>query len=132
MMRMSHAQWSRVTPVKVLIGDLPNMLSDVVEHLLEGQSEFALVGRPVGSGDLLPVACSTRPDVVIIELADPELPPIGEALLRQVPAVGVLGVIPNDGRAFLYQLRPRRVALGELSAEGLLQAVRAAADVAWH
>jgi DNA-binding NarL/FixJ family response regulator len=116
----------------VLVCDLPGILCDVVQHLLEGQSDLALVGGPVRASDLLVAALSTQPDVVIIDLADPDLPPVGEALLRQAPAVGLLGVIPNDGRAFLYQLRPERVALGELSAEGLLDAVRAAAATAWH
>jgi len=114
-----------VPVVRVLVGSLPRVLCDVIKQLLDGQSDIALVAQTTGDGDLLAAAREARPDVIILGLTDPELPPIGEALLWQAPAVRILAVIADDGRGFLYELRPQRAALGELSAEGLVEAIRA-------
>jgi hypothetical protein len=66
--------------------------------------------------------------VVIIGLGDQAIPAAGETLLRQLPAVHVLGVTRNRGQGFLYEMRPQRLPLGELSPEGLVTAIRSAAD----
>ncbi len=117
---------SWVTPIRVLVGDLPGLLADVVTHLLESQPDIALVGKGGGGDTLVAAAEQGQPDVVILGLASEELPPWGEQLLRRIPSLRVLGVTRDRGRGFLYEMRPQRAALGELSPDGLVNAVRAA------
>jgi hypothetical protein len=47
-----------------------------------------------------------------------------EALLTRAPGTRVLTVQASGERAFLYELRPQRVGLGEASADRLLEAIR--------
>jgi DNA-binding NarL/FixJ family response regulator len=111
----------------VLVGDLPGLLVDVVAHLLDTRPDIVLVGQGEGDTALLDAAHRTRPDVVIVDLPNEQLTPVGEALLRQMPFLAVLGVTRRAGHGFLWVMRPERTALGELAPDSLIEAVRAAA-----
>ena len=115
--------------IRVLVGDLPGILADVVIRLLEAQPDIVPVGRSEGGGDaLLAAARERRPDVVVLGLGVDSLSPGGELLLRQIPSVRILGVARRRGHVFLYEMRPHRSALGKLSPEGFIDAIRAAVD----
>lgn len=117
---------SRLTPIRVLIGDLPGLLADVVAHLLGSRPDIVLVGQGEGDAALIDAARRTRPHVVIVDLPNEHLTPVGESLLRQMPFLTVLGVTRRAGHGFLYVMRPQRTALGEIAPESLIQAVHAA------
>lgn len=121
---------SRLTPIRVLVGDLPALLADVVAHLLGSRPDIVLVGQEAGDAALLDTARRTRPHVVIVDLPDEHLTPVGESLLRQMPFLTVLGLTRRAGHGFLYVMRPERTPLGEIAPESLIQAVHAAAGLA--
>lgn len=65
-----------------------------------------------------------EPQLVILEQDDGELSELSRELLRDWPDVRVL-LLARDGReGFLWELRPHRVVLGELSIETLRESVR--------
>jgi hypothetical protein len=64
---------------------------------------------------------------VIVGLADAELPPPAEQFLAEQGRLKVLGVEAQDGTAYLYELRPERAALGEVSPADVVAAIRRAA-----
>jgi hypothetical protein len=103
-------------PVRVALLDLPRMLSEIVEEILD-QAEDVTV---VAAGD------EPRTDVFIVGAQHDELPPVGLAQLERQPKAKVLTIDRNGRDAHLYELRPHRTALGELSADTLLSAVGAA------
>ncbi len=116
-----------MSEIRVLFGNLPGLLTDVITGLLEWEKGITLVGR-CDDDSLFDVAVRTRPHVVIIGLEESAIPAPGETLLRRLPTVHVLGVTRGGGQSFLYEMHPHREPLGELSPEGLVRAVRAAAD----
>lgn len=99
------------------------LLLDMLHHVVASEPNMAVVGR-VGDADLLSAARRTRADVVLVgQKVKDEREQYGQLLLRR-PRLKVLA-ITNDGRTgSLYELRPRRVPLGELSADTLCRAIR--------
>jgi hypothetical protein len=65
-------------------------------------------------------------DVVVLSQTDPENEAVPISMLLRSPHSRVLALGADARRAVLYELRPHRTALGELSRESLLSAVRGA------
>jgi hypothetical protein len=99
------------------------LLLDMLHHVVASEPNMAVVGR-VGDADLLAAARRTRADVVLVgQRVKDEREQYGQLLLRR-PRLKVLA-IAHDGRTgSLYELRPRRVPLGELSSDALCRAIR--------
>jgi hypothetical protein len=110
-------------PVRILLGGMSPLLLDMLHHVVASEPNMAVVGR-VGDADLLAAARRTRADVVFVgQKVRDERERYGQLLLRR-PRLRVLA-IAHDGRTgSLYELRPRRVPLGELSADALCRAIR--------
>jgi hypothetical protein len=102
--------------VRVALLDLPQMLSEIVKEILD-QAE-----------DVTVVDAGSKPetDVFIVGAQEDELPPVGLAQLERQPKAKVLTIDRNGRDAHLYELRPHKTPLGELSADTLLAAVGAA------
>jgi hypothetical protein len=116
-----------VRPVTALI-DLRGVLGGlIVESLRDAYGNDAV--REVPHGVSLAEAVNrNRPQVVVTALEgadDPDAPPRAlTRLLTDHPGLRIL-VVENDGRsASLWELRPTRTRLGELSLQRLVRAVR--------
>jgi hypothetical protein len=99
------------------------LLLDMLHHVVASEPNMAVVGR-VGDADLLAAARRTRADVVLVgQKVKDEHEQYGQLLLRR-PRLKILA-IAHDGRTgSLYELRPRRIPLGEMSADTLCRAIR--------
>ena len=87
---------------------------------------MAVVGH-VSDGDLLAAARRTRANVVLVEQKAKdgrEEHEEYERLLLQQPLLKVLAIADDGKTGVLYELCPRRVPLGEISAGVLRQAIR--------
>ena len=115
-----------MAPIRILLAQLQGMLRDVVLQLLDGQADMTVVGDMEDPIDTLLAAERTHADVVVLGMEDDELPGVASHLLDEYPYLKVLAVTPDGRRAFLYELRPELVALGEASPDVLLQAIRTA------
>jgi DNA-binding NarL/FixJ family response regulator len=103
---------------------VPRMLSDIISGLLEAQQDIVVVGVVERAGNLLEALGDTRPDIVILGIDGPTARRISAHLLSRRPEVKVMGVSADGRNAFMYELRPHRVALGALSAERLVEVIR--------
>jgi hypothetical protein len=103
---------------------MPLMLRDIVKTIVIDQPDMEVVGE-LGLDDLVSdVAVETEADFVITSLGDAGLHPSCARLLDSRSRVKVLA-IGGDGRhAFLYELQPRRSAVGELSPDVLAAGIR--------
>ena len=101
-------------PVRVAVVDLPQMLSEIVKNILEEAADVALV-KPSEREDA---------DVVILPAEGEDLPAAGLMQLARRPKAKVLTITGQGSTAYLYELRPHRTALGEVSADTLLAAIR--------
>jgi DNA-binding NarL/FixJ family response regulator len=115
-----------MAPIRILLSQLQGMLRDVVLQLLDGQADMTVVDDVDDPIDTLLAAGRTHADVVVLGMEEDELPGVASHLLDEYPHLKVLAVTPDGRRAFLYELRPELIALGEASPDVLLQAIRAA------
>ena len=102
------------------------MLRDVFSQVLADQPDMEVVGHLTDMLDLLLAAGQTHSDVAILGLHDGEFPSICTHLLDVHPHIKILGVTPDGRRAFIYELRPSKVPVGDVSPEGVLAAIRTA------
>jgi DNA-binding NarL/FixJ family response regulator len=111
----------------VVVVGLHGILREIVMHLLGKQPdiEWVVVNEP--AEDLPALVRRKAPEVVVLGQTDDELPRVGVRLLRENPALRVLGIAGDGRHAFVYELRPHREPLGELSPDGLIHAIREAA-----
>jgi DNA-binding NarL/FixJ family response regulator len=110
-------------PIRILLGRMSPLLLDMLHNVVASNPDMAVVGH-VGDADLLTTAKRTRADVILVgRQVNDEREQYGQLLLRR-PRLKVLA-IAHDGRTgSLYELRPRRVPLGQLSADALCRAIR--------
>jgi hypothetical protein len=109
--------------IRVLLAKMPRLMLDIVYHVVAAEPNLALVGV-VADGDLPGAIRRTRADVLVVG-QDPQ----GERdsylpLLLRYPRVKVLAIAHNGKSGTLYELRPRRIFLGKLSARTLANAIR--------
>jgi hypothetical protein len=100
---------------------MPGLLSDIVRHAVLAQTDMALVAAPRVRGLALGEA-----DVVVVGLPTARQAEECSRLLYANPTAKVVAIGTDDGRASLYELTPQCVALGDLSPEGLVEAIRRA------
>ena len=111
---------------RVLLLELPAMLADVLKGIVQADDQIEIVAELTDASDLIEVSGRANADLVIVNLRDGELPEACGALLAARPGMRVLG-LAGDGRdGFLWELRPHRMALGELTPSMLLPAIRSA------
>lgn len=87
---------------------------------------MVVVGIATSLAELLELVQRTGPDVIVVGLADHRLPAECLALLLERPQMKVLGLRPQDGRAFLFAVRLEQVDIGPVGPGGLVDAVREA------
>lgn len=109
-------------PIRVVLIDLPRMLCDVVRGLLAGAAEAQVVAEVRLPGSLIAAVDEAAADLVIAGH-----PSASEAsvlkLLEARPRVKAVAIADDGRRGVLYELRPHRVPLGEMSPRTLLAAI---------
>lgn len=111
--------------IDVILIDLPEMLREIVEAILERDSGVRIAAHLRSEGTLTTAVADLPVDVAIVGGDGCSLCVPVRDLLCERPALRVL-TVGGDGReASLYELRPHRTALGELSPAALLEAVNA-------
>ncbi len=112
--------------LEVVLVDMPRMLHDIVKGLISADAGMR-VSADLADASGLREALSRQPAHLVIAGAEAVDPADVDELLAERPRVRVL-TIDGDGRdAVLYELRPHRVRLGEVSPERLLATIRPAA-----
>jgi len=107
------------------------MLSDIITGLVRTQDDMVVVGVVEPGVNLLAALWAARPDIVILGLDDASAGPVSQRLLSLWPDLKVMGVSADGRSGCLYELRPHRVPLGDLSAHGLVEAIRQRARANW-
>ena len=111
---------------------MPRMMRDIVAAIIVAQPDMTIVGESGEGGDAESIAgavAAARPDVLIVgmERAEGGEPPVLCAeLLSRFPQVKVIAVEDHGRSSALWELRPHRALLGEVSPQGLVDSIRAA------
>ncbi len=103
---------------------MPLMLRDIVKTIVTDQPDMEVVAELGIDDDVPSVAARTGADFVITSLENSGLHPSCTRLLDAHSRVKVLAIGDDGQHAFLYELQPRRSALGELSPDVLAAVIR--------
>lgn len=107
----------------MLIYAMPKLLVDILDSVFADDAEVTVLHPPAGVDSVVDAVSLTKPDVVIVgeQQAGPrEL----DDLLRLAPHAQALTVAEDARTAVVYELRPHRRLLGELSPTSIRSAVR--------
>jgi DNA-binding NarL/FixJ family response regulator len=110
---------------RIVLIDMSPLLRDIVREALSGQPDLDVVAEHEAAVDVREAVEQDRADFVILgsEAATDESVRSLVAADRRFRA---LEVHADGGESVLYELRPHRVSLGEISTDALLRTIRAA------
>src|SRR6476660_986613 len=100
--------------MRILVIDMPEIMRRIIEDTIASEPDLQLLeARP-----------HAEADVVIVGTPKSEEPDAAEAVLAQWPRSRVLMVAASGRHTVMYELRPFRTELGELSPADLVAAIR--------
>jgi hypothetical protein len=110
--------------IRILLARMPKMLSEILSSLVASEPDMVVAGWLEAEEDLLAAARRARATVLLVgHGARQEREEYASLLLRR-PRLKVVAVAGDGRTGALYELRPERVPLGEMSAAALRSAIR--------
>jgi hypothetical protein len=104
------------------------MLSDIVSGLLREEPNLRVAVATGAPAEWVAASEVSAADVVVTIVEHGQAPTGAAALLLQRPDLKLLALEGDTSEAFLFKLTPQKAALGKLSPEGLIAAIRSAAS----
>jgi len=109
---------------RILLSQLPQILSDILENLLADCQDLDVLGRAAATEPLADSVAATGADVLIMG----ELPAGDSAtvydLLSRFPRLKILALVADARQVHLYEWAPTRRDLGAISVHDLVAFVR--------
>ena len=120
---------------RVVLGTLPPLLGDIVRETLTRQTDFEVLAEVGTRAEIMPAVQETGAHVVIVGIATggwTSLSTLLRDLLARHPRLTIIA-LASDGRSgYVYQLRPRTLAIDDISPTSLVRAIRATAAMDVH
>lgn len=98
-------------------------MTDILEHVVAKDPALAVVGT-TDDTNLAAEARRTRADVVVMAQTAADERDRLASLLRSRPRLKVVTIVASGESGALYELRPHRTFIEEITAESLSQAIR--------
>lgn len=111
-------------PIRVLLAQMPAILRDILRRAIAEQADMTVAGEIADLDQLPGIGDAAAPDVVIVGLDEKELPPPCLRLLEARPGLKILVVAAGGREAVLHQSSGAATSVAEVSAEGILRAIR--------
>lgn len=108
----------------LLVQEDNGILSSIVRDALQADPELDLVGELTDIGETSAAVQRTGSDAVVWIVEDARRTMTPAELLVRHPALTVLAVERDGREGFLWRMLPRRKAMGELSRQKLISALR--------
>ena len=106
---------------------MPRILREIIRQSLSVQPDMQIVGEFTGAVSLLPAVDQSGADFVIVGVDEMNVDDV-RFVLQERPHIKILAVGGDGKSAALYELRPNKVSLGEVSPDSLVRVIREAAD----
>ena len=106
---------------------MPRILREIIRQSLAVEPDMQIVGEFTGSVSLLPAVDQSGADFVIVGVDAMKVEDV-RFVLQERPHIKILAIGGDGKSAALYELRPNKVSLGEVSPDSLVQVIRNAAD----
>jgi len=104
-----------VQDIRVVVGKMPRLLGEIILNALTGEKAVRVVGVAEEVDPLVELCGRVQPDVVVLGLLDAHAEGISHRLLSSAPWVKVVALASNGSTTLLFELRPQKVEIGELS-----------------
>ena len=114
----------RLEQIRVLVVQMPGILGEILKKIVAEEPGMEVVDEIPNCDELLRMTSETNANVVIIGLEQSELPDACQDLFEEYPRIKLLAVVGDGRDAFAYQLRPQRVAMGAVTPNDLVEAIR--------
>ncbi len=109
--------------IRVIVGKAPRLLGEIVTAVLAKEPNINVIGEAESVGELVELCVRAQPDLVVFGSVNADVEEIGRRVLQQSPRAKVVALAENGRNTFVFELRPHKVEIGELSAEELAQVV---------
>jgi DNA-binding NarL/FixJ family response regulator len=109
---------------------MPQMLREIVKNVIRLQADMVVLGEFPPSTDIVAVVDRTDADFIVTDMRTAAWEQVVR-LLEANPRVRVLGIADDGLQSYLYELRPHRVPLGEVSPQTLVDAIRNGGAARW-
>ncbi len=123
---MADAVASGFQKIRVVLAEMPPLLRDIVRDAVASHADIEIVGDLDGRNG--PLRAVEGVDVVIVGARQPDDSALAGEVFRTSPCTRVLIIATSGRSAIMWQLRPHKAPLGEVSAASLLAAIRADVD----
>jgi DNA-binding transcriptional LysR family regulator len=110
--------------IRIVLGGMPPLLHDIVIDALAGEAEIEVVRDLGEENGVVPALSGGTVDVVIVGARQPEDSALAARVFRASPHSRVLVIATSGRSAVMHQLAPVTRTLGELSPQGLVEAIR--------
>jgi|SRR5215217_1462367 len=116
--------------IRLLLLGMPLMLRKNLEQIISMEPDLEIVGELDNMSHDMSLAVARRPHVVIVGLdahdsaSESHVPEVARELLANLPRTKVLGLSLEDRLCYLYELRPQKAPIGELSPAVLTAVIR--------
>jgi DNA-binding NarL/FixJ family response regulator len=119
--------------IHVLLAEMPPMLKDIVRQTVGNEPDMVVVGELTSGAHARQAAQDVAADVVIVATPNADDATAPHELLDARPHMLVLALAVDGRTAVMYEFRPHRVSLGEVSPRALVDAIRtgAASHARW-
>jgi hypothetical protein len=119
-------------PTRVLLFDMPRLMRDLVHAAVDDDPDLELVGEAADVSALSAAINDTGADLLILPASESELPEAAADAFDSRPVLKILVLTGAGEPAFLWELAPWRVSLGDLSPTRLRAALREPLKWTWH
>jgi DNA-binding NarL/FixJ family response regulator len=106
--------------VRALLLELPPLVRDILERAIDDAAGFEVMKE----ADASIARGSTPPDVVVLGLTGEQDAALVAVLFARWPRVQIVTVTQEGDGAVIYELRPRRRVLGDMSAAEIVKTLR--------
>ena len=112
-------------PVRVLLLEMPQLLRGLLEHAIQRRSDWELL-KSTRSARAVFTSPGAPPDIVVLGLTAAEDDTLVPAVFARWPQAQVMTVKEAGDEAVVYELRPRRRDLGQVSPDEMIDTLREA------
>jgi DNA-binding NarL/FixJ family response regulator len=110
--------------IRVLLLSLRGIMHDLIEAVLKESPDVSVVAESTNPADVPALVARTGAEVVVCDLDESTASGVGARLFKPHLRVKVIAVQDDGRRAVLWELRPQRRELGDLSSRGFVEMVR--------
>jgi hypothetical protein len=115
-----------VKRIRIVLAGMPRMMLEFMETIIASHPDLYVAGRVPVDGNLLATMRRCRADVLVVLQPDGKSSETSADRMFWRRPSKVLAIIEGGRKGVLYVLRPHATAVGELSVDNLVDAIRSA------